>query len=125
MSSIIDFATFDTGWVKLTSASGISDSGSNTNGLWARNTNGTITLWGMVKKASGNFSQGDIITTLPDNLMPYFAPGYENDNLPIPCVITGSQLTRCNIFANNGNITYGSSVASSWAFIYGVYMAKM
>lgn len=120
----IDYTTFDTGWKKVTLPSTMTESGSLTRGLWYRNVNGIVHLYGQVKKASGNFSGNETIAVLPDEAMLYFNPEQPNESQPLIGAVAGGVIVRVSIYNNNNTITYNATTSTEWIFFELSYKAK-
>ena len=124
MTLNIDFTTFDSGWKKITLPSGMTEEGSLTSGLWYRNMNGIVHLYGQVKKSSGNFSQGETIAVLPDEAMFYYNPNQPTESQPIIGATAGGVLVRVSVYNNNNTISYNANNSTSWIFFEVSYKAK-
>lgn len=123
-SQNIDFTTFDSGWKKITLPSTMTEEGSLTRGLWYRNMNGIVHLYGQVKKSSGSFSQGETIAVLPEEAMLYFNPDQPNESQPLIGATAGGVLVRVSVYNNNNTISYNADNSTGWIFFELSYKAK-
>lgn len=124
-ASNIDFTTFDTGWQKITLASAMSEADSITGGLWYRNVKGTVTIYGHVKKGSGNLDPQELLATLPDAAMPYISSSYPTESTPLIVSVSGGGIARIAIQNADNKLIYGTSTTSPWVFLSISYKGKV
>lgn len=102
----------------------MTEEGSLTRGLWYRNMNGVVHLYGQVKKSSGSFSQGETIAVLPEEAMLYFNPDQPNESQPLIGASAGGVLVRVSVYNNNNTISYNANNSTGWIFFELSYKAK-
>ena len=103
----------------------MTESGSLTGGLWYRNLNGIVHLYGQVKKSSGNFDQNETIAVLPNDAMCYFAPNQSSESEPFIGACAGGVIVRVSVYNSTNTISFNANTSTSWIFFELSYRGKV